>query len=144
MFNIGSAISTQFMLWSLLILLMWVHDQVLRLTRHALCASRYTFQVVVSSNFVVDLSVLRANFTGSRRGPDFFEDLRLPIPCVCANPTMTIQPSRGVIQDYHWTCTLRSQKWPSYPRYRIQKNSRFKTRTGVRTACGACSQWSER
>jgi hypothetical protein len=86
-----------------------VHDQ---------CCASYAMPCVLavtrfkslSHRLDVDLSVLRANFTGWRRGSRLFEHLWATHPCICAfPPTGLIQPSRGH-PNYHWTCIVLFQK----------------------------------
>jgi hypothetical protein len=97
---------------------------VLRLKPHALL---YQSLRVSSRRLVVDLSVLRANFTGSRRGPR-----RLTRPCICANPTMPlhINPHETISRQEASSRLSLDMPCPisqvtKLPHYRIQKNSRF-------------------
>jgi hypothetical protein len=66
----------------------------------------------LSHRLFVDLSVLRANLTGWRKGLDF------SIHASCAHPAMplyippheTTQPSKRRHPNYHWTCIILFQK----------------------------------
>src|ERR1700733_10217476 len=95
---------------------------------HGLCCASHTMPCVLavtrfkslSHRLVVDLSVLRANFTDWRRGSDLFEHLRPTHPCHCAYPHETYSAVKRVIQIIIGH-TLSYFKGDQVTRYRIQK-----------------------
>jgi hypothetical protein len=113
MFNIGS-VSTQFTLWSLFILPIWYTPGAAPHTPRPL----YRLLHVSSRCLNVDLSVLRANFTGSRRGPN--------LSSTCGYPAMRLsQPNHdySAVKRRHPRLSLGMHcsisKVAKLPRYRI-------------------------
>jgi hypothetical protein len=82
----------------------------------------------LSHRLDVDLSVLRANFTGWRRGPDYSSTYGLPIHAFVHTPQLDLFNRQEVIQIIigHALSYFKSDQ-VTY--YRILKTSRFNTRT---------------